>query len=119
MGGRGSGGAGGGGARGGGSGGAASRQLQSQLDQAFEERPALRELRITQVLDSAPVGTTVFDGTTTVTDRSGAWSRETTYWEKTSSYGWTRFGDTSGYDPISSNRVAKTIAKRQRVSIRK
>lgn len=119
MGGRGS----GGGAKGGGAGGGAksnSGGLQSAMNKALDASPGMREYEVTQVLNDAPVGTKVYDGTTTVTDsQSGRWSNETTFWEKTNSYGWTRFGDTENYDPISSNRVAKTISKRKAVTIRR
>lgn len=116
FGGRGSGG--GGSARRGGGGGG-SNPVQQKMDSALQASPGMKEYQVTQVLENAPIGTKVFDGTTTITDtQSGVWSRETTFWEKTSQYGWTRFGDTSNYDPISSNKVAKTISKRQKVSVR-
>lgn len=122
MGGRGSGGAGGGGARGGSGGGGKSNSsgLQSAMNKALDASPGMREYEVTQVLNDAPVGTKVYNGTATTTDtQSGRWSNETTFWEKTSSYGWTRFGDTKNYDPISSNRVAKQISNKQKVTIRR
>lgn len=121
MGGRGSGGAGGGGARGSSGGGKSnSSGLQNAMNKALDASPGMREYEFTQVLNDAPVGTKVYNGTTTITDtQSGRWSNETTFWEKTSSYGWTRFGDTENYDPISSNRVAKQISNKQKVTIRR
>lgn len=113
-------------ARGGGGGAAGNRSTggasatQQAMNEALQASPEMKEYEVIQVLENAPVGTKVFDGTTTITDtQSGVWSRETTYWEKTSTYGWTRFGDTENYDPISSNRVAKTISKRSAVSVRR
>lgn len=106
-------------ARGGGGGGGA-KGTQQAMDRALQASPGMKEYEVTRVLESAPIGTKVFDGTTTITDtQSGTWSRATTFWEKTSAYGWTRFGDTQNYDPISSNKVAKTISKRSAVSVRK
>lgn len=115
RGGGGSGGARGGGRAGGGGGGSQSgaAKVASDLRTAMEESPGMREYAATQVLDEAPVGTKVYTGGNSLTDRSGSWGKESTFWEKTSSYGWTRFGDTANYDPITSNRVAKELNKKK------
>lgn len=111
------GGGGSGGARGGGRAGGGSQsgaaKVASDLRAALEESPGMREYAMTQVLDSAPVGTKVYDGSSTTTKRAGVWQSEPTYWEKTSSYGWTLFGDTTNYDGRTSNRVAKDINRRK------
>lgn len=102
----------GGGKGGGGSGGQVNTQNQtnSRLSMAMEESPGMREYSATKVLDEAPVGTKVYTGDTSI---NSSLQRADTFWEKTSSYGWTRFGDTTNYDAISSNRVAKELNKRK------
>lgn len=42
-----------------------------------------RGSKVTKVLDDAPVGTTVFDGTTTITDtQTKSWGETATFWKK-------------------------------------
>lgn len=67
--------------------------------------------KVAEELENMSIGTRIYDGSTTLTDRTGSWKKETTFYEKTSKYGWTRFGDTEAYDARTSTQVANTLEK--------
>lgn len=51
-----------------GGGGGGGSSVQKAMDEAMSASIGTRGSKVTKVLDDAPVGTTVFDGTTTITD---------------------------------------------------
>ena len=95
-----------------------STTFKSTLKNAFSASAGMREYEISKALDSADVGTKIYDGSKTSTDRSGGWTEESTYYEKTSGYGWTLFGDLTNYSSLASNQVAKRIWKKDFSSIK-
>ena len=80
------------------------------------ESPGMREYAMTQVLDNAPIGTKIYDGSQTLNRRNieSGWQNEPTYYEKTSTYGWTLMGDTDYYGSSTSNKVAKDLNRKSR-----
>lgn len=93
-----------------GGGGGGMNSTSENIHKAIEESsPGMKEFNTTKALDDAPVGTRIYDGSSTSTS-SG--SRPTMY-EKTNKYGgWTLFGDKANYDETSSNKVAKNLVKK-------
>lgn len=64
---------------GGGGGGGGGSSVQKAMDEAMSASIGTRGSKVTKVLDDAPVGTTVFDGTTTITDtQTKSWGETAT-----------------------------------------
>lgn len=62
-----------------GGGGGGGSSVQKAMDEAMSASIGTRGSKVTKVLDDASVGTTVFDGTTTITDtQTKSWGETAT-----------------------------------------
>lgn len=75
-----------------------------------------RTYEVVDELEKMPIGTQIYDGSTTTTDRTGIWKEESTFYQKTSKYGWTMFGDTEKYNARASEQVASELYRRSKNS---
>ena len=104
-------GSGGGNSSGGGGGPAAvKKKLQNAMDEMSYAKGE-------EALNSAPLGTKIFDGSTYLSPRP-PYQRET-YWQATPGYTegtvrWTLFGDTANYSSASSSHVFSDLMKGRR-----
>ena len=90
-------------------GGTTATGIKNQLERALGESPAYKHSAVTDVLESASVGTKVYDGSTTM---DSSFNSRPTYYEKTSTYGWTIFGDTENYNSLASNQLSSRLIRK-------
>lgn len=96
-----------------------SLSIRNNLMKAFDLGPSYRSYSMAEVLSKAPIGTEIYDGTTTLTDRNGqGWKSETTFFKKTSNYGWHIFGDQKNYSGLTENQVVKNFHPKDKNDIR-
>lgn len=93
------------------SGGSGTSAVRNNIVQSLNSS---RTYEVVDELEKMPVGTQIYDGSTTTTDRTGTWKEENTFYQKTSKYGWTMFGDTERYDARASEQVASELYRKSR-----
>lgn len=93
-----------------------SLSIRNNLMKAFDSGSSYS---MVEALSKAPIGTEIYDGTTTVTNRNGqGWKSETTFFKKTSNYGWHIFGDQKNYSGLTDSQVVKNFHPKDKNDIR-